>query len=799
VDNMQDNTKSNADHSGENNKDYRDPMIQARDDSNISRQESQPAAIIPGDRKRISLADATLLPAQFMGTRGSMQAVPSVGDVIKSMLRFKWTILVVFVIIAVPAVAAIWTLLVPRYQAQAEVRVRPIIPYLVFRTEDSGMIPLYDSFVNTQVSIIRSTIVLQRVLDQPEIQETQWYKEPSKSIISKLFGTKVTPLERLRNDLSARPRPRTEIIDVSFITYNVKEAQLITNTVLDHYIKYIQEMSDTTQDNLYRQLVDQYKDLEKEISGQETIAAKLRRTLGTGAPDELISGMRVRLDETQARLGQVRQDIALLEWEMQQAAANDGNDVQTAATDRIQSQPKYYEDQEWRRLDANVRMIRHKIDTSLLTPNHRDAVQAQKELEFAEEQLQQREKQLDEQWRDRLNNPAASSLTIAGVSGLSYEEGLIYLEHQLARSKREEQLLADELKKQQAEFAGLFESAQLLERENTALQHTRELFSVVRQRRDQKTMERNVPGSIEILTRARAFTQPYNDRRVVFTAMVLVMALGAGCGLAYLRANRTQAIYTPKDMPHQMQVPFLGYIPATFGVGSPYDQTNAATIESIRVVRTALLSRLNGQDSTSVLITSAAEGTGKSTFTMLLGESLARSGKKVLLIDADFRKMTLTKHFKLSGHPGFIQSLSSRSQEQYHIFKTEQIPGLSFMPAGKHGNYSPAFEETANGDFKIHIDKLRNQFDFILLDSPPVLPVADAVILSNQVDGVIIVERELISRRTDVINALARLSSAGGRLLGTVFIGSDQLGKSGYVHYYSKTGESNYSESKKPV
>jgi tyrosine-protein kinase Etk/Wzc len=285
-------------------------------------------------------------------------------------------------------------------------------------------------------------------------------------------------------------------------------------------------------------------------------------------------------------------------------------------------------------------------------------------------------------------------------------------------------------------------------------------------------MELNAPGSIEILTQAMLPTKPYYDRRIAFTFMVMVLALGAGGGLAYLQANKTQAIYTPKDMPYPMQAPFLGYIPATAADGLPFDQTSASTIESVRVVRTALLSRLNGEHSTTVLVTSAAEGTGKSTFTMLLGESLARSGKKVLLIDADFRKKTLTKLFNLSGTPGFIQTLCSKSQEEYYIFKTKEIPGLSFMPAGKQSNNPAAFEETADGDFRIHIDKLRKKFDIILLDGTPVLPVADAVILSNQVDGIIIVERELVSHRSDVINALARLGSAGGHLLGTVFIGS---------------------------
>jgi capsular exopolysaccharide synthesis family protein len=291
-------------------------------------------------------------------------------------------------------------------------------------------------------------------------------------------------------------------------------------------------------------------------------------------------------------------------------------------------------------------------------------------------------------------------------------------------------------------------------------------------------MERNVPGSIEVLTRAGSSSQPYNDRRVAFTFMVLVLALGTGGGLAFLRAGRNQAIYTPKDMPHPMQVPFLGYIPVTPDVGSLDKETSPATFESIRIVRTALLSRLNGQACTTVLVTSAAEGTGKSTFTMMLGRSLARSGNKVLLIDADFQKMTLTKRFGLFDESGFIQSLRRKSIYKQYIFPTD-TSGLSIVPAGKQDQDDVEFEEIANGAFKTCIDKLRKQYNIILLDSPPVLPVADAAILSSQVDGTIIVERESVSRRADVINALARLGSAGGCLLGTVFIGSDSNGKYG--------------------
>ena len=163
---------------------------------------------------------------------------------------------------------------------------------------------------------------------------------------------------------------------------------------------------------------------------------------------------------------------------------------------------------------------------------------------------------------------------------------------------------------------------------------------------------------------------------------------------------------------------------------------------------------------------------------------MAQTGKKVLLIDADFHKMTLTRWFNLMDKPGFLDSLDPRSGEM-NIFSTE-IPNMEILPVGKRDK-GVMFEEIANGSFKSYLDELRKRYSFILLDCSPIMPIADATIISGQVDGTIMVERELVSRRESIMTAIERLSSAKGNLLGIVFVGSPDEKQYGYGYssYYN--------------
>ena len=214
--------------------------------------------------------------------------------------------LIVFVVIAVPAIALIWTQVRPLYRASGEIRVRPIIPRLVFDTDDNGPIPFYDSFVNTQIAIMRSPTVLGRVLDQEEVKETRWYTKSHSSKPEFLDHIVVPHLERLKQQMQVERRENTEIIEVALLDPNAQDATAIVNAVLGQYTRYIRDAVNTEDHRLYKQLLEKKTSLEDNIAGQEKLLERLAKQLGTTEPDELIPAKKASSGCARRAVGSVR-------------------------------------------------------------------------------------------------------------------------------------------------------------------------------------------------------------------------------------------------------------------------------------------------------------------------------------------------------------------------------------------------------------------------------------------------------------------------------------------------------------
>ncbi len=576
----------------------------------------------------IGRAAVSAVIGPYSGGESAPQAKPWP---LSRLLRYKWTIVLVSLLVAGAAIPAIWLLMAPKYTAKAEVRVRPIIPHLVFKTEENGMIPLYQSYMNTQVAIIRNSTVLGRVLDQKDVQETSWYKEPE----SAFLGAAKTPLERLGDVLTTLPRGQTEIIDVSVTALKGTEAALITNAVLDQYMVYLREKNDETSDVVYRKLTDEFDSLRTEIEGREKVVARLRKDLGTGAPDDLVSKMRIRLDEAEAKLTALRQDIAMAQWqekELQDALAEaeitsfekemealieDAPESQAATSSTDGPKPRYESDDIWRQLNLSAKAAQMDlaIQRELIKETHPRMLELRKRAEVTETLLRDRQAQLDDEWNQYGAQLPPGATAPAGLQGLGVPS-VVPPEVELARQlddlrprirlmAHQEQLQVTDAENERAEFGRIFESAQLLTKENETIKHKRELYDAVRTRLDQKEMERNVPGSIEVLTRAAAPSMPSNDRRLLLTLLALAGALGAGVATAFMRASRSQDVHEVDDIAHAVPTPFLGFLPILTDTKESSFEKNPVLAESVRMLRTALLRRITSDGGTVVQVTSA--------------------------------------------------------------------------------------------------------------------------------------------------------------------------------------------------
>ncbi|MHC4717103.1 MAG: polysaccharide biosynthesis tyrosine autokinase, partial [Planctomycetota bacterium] len=521
-----------------------------------------------------------------------------------------------------------------------------------------------------------------------------------------------------------------------------------------------------------------------------------------------------RVREATMRLEILRSKLALAGSQLHELAkvmARFG-DSEADSTTQSAAKPRYEEDAEWRELNVAVTRARHRVEEARrdLTDLHPDMVKLIGRLDLAKQLLRTREVQLDRLWErraegpsrngktareealqdlarlDRDMSPASSDASGAGpplVGGMPVEQHIKLVRQRLKLNLHERELLEKDVAALNRDFRSTFDSAQLLEKETRDLAHKQSLLSDVRESMDKMDMERNVPVSIEVLTRAFSPSVPSRDRRILLTLMTVFGALGAGMAVAFLRASTSQAMHGADELPRPLRAPFLGQLPLVRR-GGPAFESNPLMVENMRMIRTALLSRMDEQRGSTVMISSANTGAGKSTVSVMLGRSLAEGGKRVLLIDADLRRSTLSHHFGLGDEPGLLESLTHQDGRQQTVFPTD-TPRLSIMPTGQRQG-SAELELMANGVFSGFVGRLSKDYDIILLDSSPILPVADARIVSRHVDGTIMVVREETSRRGDVIDALACLGSAGGKLLGTIFIGTLRGDRYGYDYYYSE-------------
>lgn len=688
------------------------------------------------------------------------------------LLQYKWTILLGFIVTLVGSQAVIWLGLTPQYTAEALLEIRSRVPHVIVETSDRGVMPGYESYRGSQVQIMQSSTVLRRVLDRPKVRETEWFHQPA-SLLDQLLLKPTEQLERLRAALEVLPIKNSEVIRITVTADSPDDAQLLANGVLEEYIAFSRESLSDDDKLIYAQVQEAKEKLETEISYSERAVSDARKALRTGAPDELIERRRLRLDDLETKLKNVELELALKQQEL--ASLAEAAPASQPAGEGAYAYGDYADDALWQGLHMDYRRAQEDLarDEQRFGPRSDQYRRREHALKWAEQNLQERQ--------DYLDRTAGLDVTAAGDAA-ARGAGTGALQREIKELQLKADVLRRELQETDVGFNSDFNAAEALLQETDDLETNREELRRVDRRLAELDEKRKVPATIQTISPALKPSQPAKDRRFKLAIAAVFGALAAGVGLAALRVKFNPQVQRLEEVSGTVGSALLGRLPLHDPRDADGVEGSGLLAEAVRVVRTALINRLEGTGAQVIQVTSAGVGSGKSTVALLLGRSLAQCGHKVLLVDADLYRPSLAKRFALPAAPGLIDVLHDPARAAAAPRATG-LPNLGLITSGAAVADGEA-EALANGVFADALARWCRDYEFVLLDTPPLLVRADAAIIARQAHGTVFVVRERHCHLTEVLEALEILGATGGRLAGTVFVGASGGPRSRYENYY---------------
>lgn len=273
-------------------------------------------------------------------------------------------------------------------------------------------------------------------------------------------------------------------------------------------------------------------------------------------------------------------------------------------------------------------------------------------------------------------------------------------------------------------------------------------------------------------------------------ALALFFGLGAGLGLVFLIEKADDRLMSCQDVTRQFNEELVGQLPEVRPsrkdprpVLIERDDPRHAFAESCRSLRSSLLFGCNPEDRPkTLLVTSAEPGEGKSTVAANLARTLAFSGARVLLIDADLRRSSIHRLFQVEREPGLGNLLEQQADPgQFPFIRQTNVPNLFLVTSGTAARNCG--ELLLSNTFDAFLDHVRQEFDFAVFDTIPVLASDDATTLAPKLDGVLFVVRGGRSRARVVRQALDLLHQRQAAVLGLVLNRSD--GRTGHYGYYN--------------
>lgn len=663
------------------------------------------------------------------------------------------------------AAAAIWFSASTSYTSFALIRVAAEDKGIVY--QDDKTYSSFELYKGTQIQLLTSDFVLMAALRDPKVANIEVLKREEDSI------------RWLARALQVEAPGNAEILRLSLSTPDRNSGAVIVQAVVDAYFSEVVDKEHLGRVKHLAELDGLYTAQETEVRSKRTELAKLEKQLGSGDKGVLSLKEQSALQEymdSRKDLKRVQGELQNIHFELidldaKRAALKAGRVKPVSAAD-IEAAVR--NDQECTMLRRSLAALRDELSEAKSTL--RDGALMTKTIT---DRYARMKKSLEGQLADRRQELAEQLQTAKGGDSGSLEAEAEQLKARAARLTEQEQEIAKQVaaQKQQTDLIGNSSiDVEMLRAERDELEKT---FAAVADQRERARVELNSQARISVPQPASLPQAPDKSSRLQNAIVAGGFGFLAPVGLLLWWDVRRRRINSVHDISRGLGLQVIGAVPHITGSAPSGARRNPrrqrqmqiCLDQSIDGIVAKLCLRADSRNARVVLVSSATRGEGKSTLSIQLAKRLAWTSARTLLVDFDLRKPTLHHVFDAPRGPGLSEYLRGES-ELGAIIRPTEIDNLSLLTAG-----SPFFNSLgtlANGVTRSLFEKVREEFEFVVVDGSPILPVVDALLASQHVDSVVLSIRRDVSQVSRVQAACDQLAQFGVEEFVAVLTGSNE-------------------------
>jgi len=663
---------------------------------------------------------------------------------------------------AAVALVVAWLMIPCHYTSDALLRIAAREPRLVFQTAEGPSDFL--TYRKTQIALIKSRFVLNAALRKPGIAELDTVREQQ------------YPLQWLGKVIEVGSGESPEILRIALTGDRPEELAAIVNAVKDAYLDEVVLAERKERLSRLNDLERIFEQTENKVRQKEERVSGLAKELGSGDSKALTIKQQMALEY----FADLQREHSRVRFELMRAQVN-GSTKNSLPDEVDEASP--LADSPDQIAGSGIPMP---ADPRVIVASRR-ITQLKELIARFERQVVDKDHPALMRYREELKNLEAL-VADGGLGGSLSPKGR---QNRLELLKRQEKMLREEVEKYSQLVKNIGTSSYELESAQTEIGQIAKVSDRVGSEMEALRIELQSPPRVTLLQGAEI-----PQTRDVVRKNRLTSAAGFGIfGIVLLCTAllefRAYRISQPKTVTHTLDLPLLGILPARPKRHSGLRLTsrvarnalwNNALIESVDSIRSILVHGLPEQSSHVLMVGSATAGEGKTTFACQLAGSLARSGRRTILVDGDLRRPRAHHLLGVELSPGLSDVLSGDQVLEGTIQETDE-PNLMVLPAGRLEDST--LRTLAREGVSPIFDELRADYDFVIVDSSPLLYVADSATCVNDVDGIILTIRQDASRLPVVAAARDRLRMLDATILGAVMVGvSSNLQGYGYAYDY---------------